>query len=277
MDAYVIGPNPHKTAASKVEVVEPIMGMPVEEFAKLAQSIFIMVPHRDSEGLNAGLAINFGFWARFGTTITTVPDQFGGFIEQTRANMCDLFRRVRADRPELRYLVMIDADESMSWDAPYRLAAWDEPIVSGIICSYAAQRGIFANIFVTDKHGKARMPSWNKTRTIPGRGLKECHSVGTGLICIRADVIDAILDGGDMPFVMNEDDRRSCLDTGVLKMGEDTTFCGQARKHGFKSYADFGVRGIHMKTIAIEWPQSHIDYSIDVRQWDVDPGDYHHG
>lgn len=276
-NALVIGPNPHRTAASQVEVTQPIMGLSEEEFAKLAASIFIMVPHRPAEGINSGLAINFGFWARFGTTITCIEDQFGGFIEHTRANMAQLFRTVRRDRPELKYLVMIDADEKVPWDAPYRLAAWDEPIVSGIICSYAEQRGIFANVFVKDEFNVARMPSWNKTRNIPGKGLKECHSVGTGLICIRHDVLDKIIDDGETPFVMTDADRKTCFETGVLKVGEDTTFCAQARKRGFACYADFGVRGIHYKTIAIEWPQSHVDYGIDVRQWKVDPGDYHHG
>jgi len=277
MNSMVIGPNPHKSASSKVETVQPIMGLDQEEFAKLAESIFIMVPHRPSEGIQSGLALNFGFWARFGTTITCVEDHFGGFIEQTRAGMCDLFRRVRKDRPELQYLVMIDSDETVHWDAPYRLAAWNEPIVSGIICSFAPERGIFANVFIKDEYGVARMPSWNKTRNIPGRGLKEAHSAGTGLMCIRHDVIDAIIDGGDVPFVLTESDRKACFETGVMKVGEDTTFCGQARKHGFKSYVDFGVRGKHYKTISIEWPHANIDHSADVREWKIDPGDYYHG
>lgn len=277
MNALVIGPNPTRSAASQIEVVQPIMGMPEEEFAKLAGSVLVVVPHRPSEGVNSGLALNFGFWARFGTKITCNEDQFGGFIEQTRANICTLFRQVRKDMPELKFLVMIDADESMSWDAPYRLAAWDLPVVSGIVCSYGQNRGIFANIFVKDEYGVARMPSWNKTKVIPGRGLQECHAVGTGLICIRGDVIDAIIDSGEIPFVMSPDERRSCFDTGVLKVGEDTTFCAQARKLGFGIHADWGVRAVHFKTIPVEWPASHIDHTRDVREWSVDPGDYHHG
>lgn len=277
MPAKVIGPNPHRTVASQIEVVQPIMGMSQEEFAKLAASILIVVPHRVSEGISSALALNFGFWARFGTKITCNEDEFGGFIEAVRANICTLFNQVRRDMPEVKYLVMIDADEACEWDAPYRLASWDLPIVSGVICSYSPGRGIFANVFIKDEHNVSRMPSWTKTRTIPGRGLVEAHSVGTGLICIRHDVIDKIIEGGDIPFVMTPDDRKSCFDTGVMKVGEDTTFCAQARKHGFKSYVDFGVRGTHFKTIAIEWPQQNIDYMMDVRDWKVDPGDYSHG
>lgn len=269
-----MGPNPHKTAAARSEVVQPIMGMSEEEFAKLAQSVFIMVPNRGT--VSSKLFITNGFWARFGTTITEVEDRFGGFVEQLRANMCDLFRRVRKDRPELKYLVMIDDDEGVPWDAPYRLASWDLPIVSGVICSYAQGRGIFINVFVKDRYGVARMPSWNKTKVIPGKGLRECHSVGTGLICIRHDVIDAIIEGGQIPFAIPEESKRDAFDTGVLKVGEDTTFCAQARQHGFQSYVDFAVRGVHRKSIDIEWPQCNIDYNLDVRDWEVDPGDYHH-
>lgn len=275
MDAYVIGPNPHKTAAAQMEIVQPIMGLPVEEFAALAQSIFIMVPNRGK--VHSKLFISNGFWARFGTTITEVEDRFGGYVEQMRANMCDLFRRVRKDRPELKFLVMMDDDEAVPWDAPYRLAAWDLPIVSGVVCTYAQERGIFINVFIKDRYGVARMPSFLKTTTIPGKGLKECHSVGAGLVCIRHDVIDAVIDGGDLPFVIADESRREAFETGVMKVGEDTTFCAQARKHGFQSYVDFSVRAPHRKEIDVEWPQSHIDYDIDVRDWEVDPGDYHHG
>jgi hypothetical protein len=252
-----------------------MMGMEEEQFAKLAQSVFIMIPTRGT--IASDLALMFGHWARFGTTITAVKDQQAGFIELVRANMCDLFRRVRHDRPELKFLVMIDDDEAVPWDAPYRLAAWNEPIVSGLICSHEDHRGIFANIFVEDEYKIARMPSFNRTQKIPGRGLKECASVGTGLICIRHDVIDGIIEAGGKPFMLSEKDRDACFDTGVLKMGEDTTFCAQAKKLGFQTYVDFGVRGKHFKTIAVQWPQSHVDYSLDVRDWKVDSKDYFHG
>jgi len=276
MGNLILGPSPQVTSASSTTTPSPtMMGMEEEDFAKLAQSVFIMIPTRGT--IASDLALMFGHWARFGTTITAVKDEFGGFVELNRANMCRLFQQVRRDRPELTYLVMIDDDEAVSWDAPYRLAAWGEPIVSGLICSHEDHRGIFANIFVEDEYKIARMPSFNRTKSIPGRGLKECASVGSGLLCIRHDVIDGIVDSGEKPFVLSEKDRAACLETGVLKMGEDTTFCAQAKKLGFQSYVDFGVRGKHFKTIAVQWPQSHVDYSLDVRDWKVDSKDYFHG
>ena len=278
MNALVIGPraDENKSGSERMKI-EPILGMSPDEFAALAESVFIMVPHRADDGVTANIMLNTGFWARFGTSITAIRDDFGGFIEMTRANMVKMFRQVREDNPKIKYLVMIDNDEEVNWDAPYQLAAWDLPIVSGIICSHAPTRGIFANVFIKDEFGVARMPSFNRTGKIPGKGLKECHSVGTGLLCIRFDVFEKIIEAGDMPFVMTLEDRQSCFDTGVLKVGEDTTFCAQARKQGFKCFVDFAVRGKHFKTLAVEWPHSHIDDSIDVRTWQVDPGDYHHG
>lgn len=276
MSNVVLGPSPHRTSASSTEAPAPSMlGMEEDAFAELAQSVFIMIPTRGT--IESDLSLMFGHWARFGTTITTIKDENTGFLEMTRANMCNLFRRVRHDRPELTYLVMIDDDEAVPWDAPYRLAAWGEPIVSGLICSHEDHRGIFANIFVEDEYKIARMPSFNRTKVIPGRGLLECASVGTGLMCIRHDVIDGILESGENPFVLSEKDRTACLETGVLKMGEDTTFCAQAKRLGFKTYVDFGVRGKHFKKIAIQWPNSHIDYNLDARDWKVDSKDYFHG
>lgn len=277
MDHVVIGPNPQTTSASKTILTGPILGMTEEEFQKLAASVLIVIPHRPSEGVSGDLALNVGFWARFGSRVAVDEDQFGGFIEHTRAGICKLFQQVKRDNTDVKFLVMIDADEKVPWDAPYRLAAWDLPIVSGVICSWSQGRGIFANVFIKDEYGVARMPSFDKTRKIPGRGLVEAHSVGTGLICIRGDVIDQIVDAGEVPFVMSESDRRSCFDTGVLKVGEDTTFCSQARKLGHKAFVDFSVRGIHYKTIPIMWPESAIDHDLDVRDWKVSPADYHHG
>ena len=121
------------------------------------------------------------------------------------------------------------------------------------------------------------MPSFNRTQKIPGRGLAECVSAGTGLLCIRHDVIDGIIASGEKPFVLSEKDRTACLETGILKMGEDTTFCAQAKKLGFNTYVDFGVRGKHFKEIAVKWPESHIDYNLDVRDWTVSSKDYFHG
>jgi hypothetical protein len=277
MDVKVIGPEPEQTSASKIEVVRPIMGMSEEEFAALARSILVVIPHRSSEGVTAGLAQCIGYWSRFATAVATIEDEFGGFVEMTRAGMVRFFLDYCRDRQDIRYCVMIDADENVPWDAPYRLAAWDLPVVSGVICSYSQARGIFACFTVKDEYGVARFPSWNFTKSLPGRGLIEAHSTGAGLLCIKKEVFEAILNDGDTPFVIPEEKRRQCVETGVLKWGEDISFSRQCEKLGFKRYVDMSVRGTHYKTVAVQWPESHVDYTIDPREWKVNARDYAHG
>jgi len=277
MNAKVIGPEPQKSSAQEVEAVGPIMGMPEAEFAELAGSVLVMIPHRRGLAVTANLAQNIGYWSRFSTPVATVEDEFGGFVEMTRSGLVRTFLDYCRDNQKIKKLLMVDADQSIPWDAPYRLAAWDLPVVSGIICSYTESRGIFACFTMKDEYGVARFPSFNFTGKIPGKGLVKIHSAGTGLLCIDKAVLEAILESGDIPFVIPEEKRRQCFDTGVLKWGEDISFCRQCEKLGFDIYVDFGVRGIHHKTISLQWPKSHIDYNLDSREWKVDGRDFYHG
>ena len=87
MDVKVIGPDADSTHAAKIERTGPILGMEEDEFKALAESILIMIPHRQTEGINAQLAQNIGYWSRFGTAVATCEDQFAGFVEMTGAGM----------------------------------------------------------------------------------------------------------------------------------------------------------------------------------------------
>lgn len=272
-----MGPDPGKSSASAIEVVEPtVMGMSEPEFAKLARSILIMIPHRPYEGLNASLSDSRTYWANFLTPQCAVEDHFGGFIELQRAGMVRTFLDYAKDHPEVEYLVMMDSDQPVQWDSPYRLAAWGRPIVSGVVCSYSPTRGIFACFTMKDEYNVARFPSVNITRTMPGKGLVEANSAGTGLICIKKVVLETMLEHGDVPFVIPEDMRQQCLKTGVLKWGEDTSFCHMARKHGFNTYVDLSVHSGHYKVVNVQWPTGNIDQKLDPRKWKVDNKDYLH-
>jgi hypothetical protein len=275
VEAKVIGPDAETIGlAVQRETVGPIPGMTEDEFATLASKILVIVPHRGD--INAGLAQKFGYWSRFGTAIMTAKDAFGGFIELTRASIVRNFLDYCKDRPEVEFCVQIDSDEDVPWDAPYRLAQWDLPIVSGVICSYSQSRGIFACFTIVDDYGVARFPSWNITRNMPARGLVEAHSVGTGLVCVKKHVFETILASGDTPYILPDDERRRSIESMTLKLSEDTYFCRQASKHGFKCHVDLSVRGEHFKTVKIEWPLTNIDPDLDPRKWKVDTKDFLH-
>ena len=277
MRTHIIGPNTDTPSATERTIVGPVLGMSIEEMQQLASTSLVTIPHRSSEGPNVGLMYNAGHWARFGMAYAGFEDQFGGFVELTRAGICRHFLDYARDRASIDKLVMIDADENVPWDAPFRLAAWDLPVVSGIICNYSPARGAYACVTFKDKYGVARFPSQTHTRKIPGRGIKEANSVGTGLICIKKNVLETIMSGGDHPFRIPEDVRDSCFEVGTLKQGEDIAFSHQCEKYGFKRYVDFAVRGEHYKTLPIGWPKDGIDYEVDAADWTVDERDFLHG
>lgn len=273
----VIGPSAGQTSAAQTLTVEPIHGMAEEEFAALTQSVMIAIPHRPSEGLNANLAQCIGFWSRYGTPVATIEDQFGGFIELTRAGIVKAFLDYCRDRPNVDKLVMIDSDENVPWDAPYKLAAWDKPVVSGVVCTTNPRRGVFACFTVKDQYGVARFPSVNFSKSLPARGLLEVNSVGTGLVCIKRVVFETIRESGETPFIIPEEVRRQSIESGTLKWGEDISFCRQCEKHGFGRFVDLSVHAEHYKTLAIRWPKNAIDFESDAADWRVDSRDYVHG
>lgn len=252
-------------------------GISEEEFRVLVDQVCIMIPHRRAEGINAGLADVKQVWGSVAANTATVEDDFGGFIEVTRANMVRTFMEYCTTHPDVDKLVMIDADENVPWDAPFRLAAWDLPVVSGVVCNYSANRGVFACFTMKDEHGVARFPSYNFTKTIPGRGLVKAHSVGTGLICIKKVVFEKMYDKKMVPFYIPEATRLHAAETGMLAWGEDIAFARQCEELGFDRHVDLSVQAVHYKTMPISWPRPGIDYDVDPQKWKVSPKDYRHG
>ena len=277
MDLKIIGPNESSASGVVVDVVQPIMGMSPEEFAVLTRSMLVVIPYRPMEGICGDLAQTIGFWAIHGTPVAVLADPFGGFIELTRAGIVKTFLQYCNDHPEIDKLVMIDADENVPWDAPYRLAQWDRPVVSGVVCTSNPTRGVFACFTMKDAYGAARFPSLNFTRKMPARGLKQVHSVGTGLICIKKEVLRSIVDSGETPFIIQNSVRLQSIESGMLKEGEDIAFCRQAEARGYGIFVDLSVHASHFKLLPVTWPRSAIDYDLDAADWQVNDKDFAHG
>ena len=263
----------------RLDVVQdgsPVPGLSLEEFANLACSIVVMVPHRPSEGVDGSFILNSGQWALWGMNVAPVDDPFGGEIAATRGNMAKSFLTICRQRPHFKYLVMIDNDQVVEPLHPIQLAMWDEPIVTGVVCS-PSEHGILKACFtVKDENGVARFPTIRYTQKLPTRGLMEINSCGTGLICIRRDVIEAVVARNEIPFKIPDAIRDQCWDSGTMKIGEDIAFCRQAQDSGFKIYVDFAVRAVHKKTTAFYWPEQLLDQSLDARTFKVDSRDYVH-
>jgi hypothetical protein len=277
MSMTVIGPEANRVQADSVRVMQPVMGMSEPEMFELASKILVVIPHRPDEGIHSGLAINNGYWARMGMGVAHVADQFGGFIEFTRAGLARQFLEYTRDRPSVEYCVMIDNDESVEWDAPLKLAQWGKDLVSGVVCSFSPRKGgVFACFTVQDKFGVARFPSTKNTRHMPAQGLIKAWTVGTGLLCVHKRVFEKMFAEKDYPFQIPDDIRKHCAATGSLKLGEDMAFSEQARRHGFEIYVDLSVHAKHYKTLEVAWPQEGKNPTLDSREWCVSDEDYHH-
>lgn len=267
----------YRSSAESVTLFQPFLGLDPDEFKKLASTILVVVPHRPSEGVNKQLFRNAGVWALLGTPTADVSDEFEGFVELTRAGIVRTFLAYCNDNPQVEYCVMIDNDEAVPWDAPYRLAQWGKKVVSGIVCSYSEKKGgVFACFTSKDENGIGRFPTVTKTRTLPAQGLREIESAGTGLLCVHKSVFQEMIDDDDKPFMIPEDVRNHCCATGTLKLGEDMAFSQRCRNRGIKMYVDFSVHAEHFKTLSISWPKELIDSSLDPKSWKVASDDYVH-
>ena len=257
--------------------IDSVTGLSGEDLDRLLASILIVIPYRGNENIDANLENKISYWRGCGIIVEKVEDQFGGFIELTRASICKKFLDVCEARPVLDKLVMIDSDEDVSPEAPVRLAQWDVPVVSGVVCSPNSKRGIFANFTVKDKYGVPRFPSVRHTKTLPTKGLLKVHSVGTGLICIKKNVIETITNSGDIPFYIDDKMRRDAVKTGVLQLGEDTRFSQQCKNNGFDIHVDLSVHAVHYKRVGICWPSTGLDPDAKAEDFMVDVKDYLHG
>lgn len=275
MEATLQGTDVDKDEDAKdVETLVPLAGLTNQQFQDLAESVLVVIAHRSNEGINAGICTHFGMWGRLGLRVATVKDPHGGFIECTRGGMVQLFLEAAWKLPQLKFIVMIDNDEAIAWDAPLRLAQHDLPIVSGVVCGYSPERGIFACFTAKDENGIPRFPSYRDTKFIPAEGLIEAEQVGTGLICIRRDVLETMREMDEEPFFIPEEIRKESVKVGNLKKSEDIIFCERAAKYGFKRYVDFSIHATHYKTIPIGWPNECIDDTAKAIDWKPSPFDY---
>lgn len=257
-------PEVYRSRADSVQLHQPFLGLDPEAFRALAATVLVCIPHRPTEGVNSKLFRNAGIWGILGTPTADVSDEFTGFIEMTRAGMVRQFLAYARDHPQVEYIVMIDNDEAVEWDAPYRLIQWGKDVVSGIVCSHSEKKGgTFACITAQDEHGIARWPTIKRTHRIPAQGLRRIHSCGAGLLAVHKRVFQRMFDEGINPFMIPEETRKHCCSTGQLLQGEDMAFAQYCRELGFDLWVDFSVRAKHYKTVEIGWPEQPYKPSVN--------------
>ena len=249
----------------------PPPGMTWESVQELCKKILVVIPFRAGTGIQEGLCSHWGFWGNLGLKCADVKDPHGGFIEAVRAGMVRLFLDYVKIRPEIEYLVMIDNDEAIEWDAPIRIARHGVQVCTGVVCGANDEKGIFACFTVKGKDGGAYWPSLNETAVMPAEGLVEVHQCGTGLLAIHKSVFEIFRQNGEIPFYIPEEIRRITFLNGDLRKSEDICFSDACEKLGIKRYADLSVHAVHYKYLGIRWPENKIDPNLKAEDWDVRP------
>jgi len=254
--------------------VIPLASLTDVDFKNLVESILVVIPCRSGEGINTGTAMHLPLWGRMGLKFAVLKDPHGGFVEIVRGSMEKTFLEMCDQHPEVRFLVMIDNDQAIEWDAPLRLAFHDKPVVSGVVAGYNSERGIFACFTVPDAKGVPRFPSYRFTDRFPAKGMKKVHQVGTGLVSVRRDVFETINSNGGYGFLIDDTLRKESYKVGHVKQGEDFSFCDKVRNAGFDIWVDFSVRALHYKTIPLGWPEDKLDDELDAADWNVSSLDF---
>jgi hypothetical protein len=267
-------PNNPNPGVGEVKTEEQIYGMDVSALQSLANKILVVIIHRANEGIHHDLAAAIGLWARMGMRVSLVRDPHGGFVEITRAGVVNTFHEYREKAPEVKYLVMIDADEAIDASAPLLLARHDLPVVSGIICGFNSKHGLFACFTAEDENGMPRFPCSNNGTKLPTHGLIKAYQVGTGLICIRYDVLETMRAKDMVPFALDDWTRERSFAEGVLKKGEDICFSERCEELGFDRWVDCEVHGGHQKVLQLGWPQQNLDPKMDVEDFRTSRADY---
>lgn len=147
-----------------------------------------------------------------------------------------IYCAVQAQKNQSDYLLFVDDDMILEPDTLDRLLAHGKEIVG--VNAYSRALPLSSTVGLMDKNGNYLQPDkhteWEMR--IP-EGLFECFSIGTGVLLIDMKVFDVI----EKPWF-----KFDMHDEGYMKQGEDSWFCSEAKKKGFKIYCDGSLRIGHI-------------------------------
>ena len=140
------------------------------------------------------------------------------------------------------YLFMIDEDNPPHKNI-FDLLDLDLPVVGGVYPG-RDERGIRFHVYKQEGNVFKQYPVEFR------EGLKKVDAVGTGLICIKREVLEKI----KKPFedIFNED--------GTLHYSDDMGFCIKCKEKGIDVYAHFDYIGSHWKYVDLLWVANLVAY-----------------
>jgi hypothetical protein len=157
------------------------------------------------------------------------------------------------------YLVMLD-DDNPCYKNIFNLLDLDLPVVGGVYPGKSKTGITFFAFETAKKNGKVvfkQMPLDKR------EGLQEVGAVATGLIVIKREVIQQMVDKGWEPFEETFDKN------GILEYGDDMGFCLKCQKLDIPIYAHFDYIGSHFKTVDLLWVADMIAYAAKTGKTNV--------
>ena len=189
------------------------------------------------------------------------PELSSVLLELTRQNKYDIHLTYPAAKPitnnrnqivrkflqtDYDYLMMLDGD-NVPPENILNLADYQEDIIGGLCFAYMKEMVIPLAL------KKNKMGSYDVMKIPKQAGLIECDAVGTGVIIIKREVLEAM----SFPFENKYDPE------GIKTLGLDINFCKRAKEKGFKVFChtDFkcshwtpmDLKEIHNTIITLHW------------------------
>lgn len=237
------------------------------------REILIQCLYRPSEPIHPVIIDSSYTWVDQGCGWQRVMDPFGGWVHISRNWQTQMFLK----RKEFKYLLLIDADELVPWWIPFHMAeVMDQNeeinVLSGVVCGFNQQRGLFACVAVKGGDGKAHFPSLAESKCIPAQGIQEVDNAGTGCLMIRRSVLEKMWlkyqkdNNFGQPFSIPEAEQNQAAIQGALPRGEDICFTDRLRKLGYKVHVDWACKIGHNKPFPLIWPADRIT-QMDPEKW----------
>ena len=143
---------------------------------------------------------------------------------------------VQAQKNKSGYMLFVDDDMILEKDALDRLLSHDKEIVG--VNAYSRTLPLSTTLMMMDEKGEYKDPSkhteWEMR--VPEE-LFEVLAVGTGVVLIKMEVFEKLKKPW-FKFDMHKD--------GYMLKGEDAWFCSEARKAGYKIWADGSLKIGHI-------------------------------
>jgi len=149
------------------------------------------------------------------------------------------------------YLVMLD-DDNPCYKNIFDLLDLDLPVVGGV---YPGKKDDGIVFFAFDTEEKDGTTVFHQVALEKRHGLQEVGAVATGLIVIKREVIQKIIDKRWLPFEEGFDE------DGILNYGDDMGFCKKCKDLGIPVHAHFDYVGSHMKEVDLLWVADLVAYA----------------